>query len=309
MNLYNIFRKQGLVATALALLLTQSCKKDGNPHRLPKVSPDDYTGKIDGYTSSDEIFPQNLVAFWNFDNDLSETISHKMPGTTQNNEIIDAGVRGKAVKLTSGFLYYDTQFDNFKTTAFKSFTISFWVQILNNGSKRTMAFQLARPGIFNGNINVALNTNSRPASNTDQITIQPSFTAVNASSGATNVQDNLNTAHAASGFPFLSPKIGMDKWTHVVITYDAVENILQLWGDGVKIGVPAYQNRGANYFNSFEPNEVIIGSNYNGIPGKTVSADVSFAPMTGNIDEIRVFNIALPDAHIKALYNLGVANK
>lgn len=309
MKRYNKINRTGIVAVAACLLLAQSCRKDGNPHHLPGVSPDDYTGKIDGYSSSDEIFPQSLVAYWSFDNDLAESKSGITPGTVQNNSIIDGGVRGKALKLANGFLYYDRQFESFKTTALKSFTVSFWVQILNNGSKRTMPFQLARPGIFNGNINVALNTNSRPASNTDQITIQPSFTSVNSTSGAVGTQDNLNAAHAASNFPFLSPKIGADKWTHFVVTYDIVENILQVWGDGVKIGVPAYQNRGTNYFNSFEPSEVIIGSNYNGIPGKSVSSDVTFAPMTGNIDEIRVFNVALPDAHIKALFNLGVANK
>jgi hypothetical protein len=31
--------------------------------------------------------------------------------------------------------------------------------------------------------------------------------------------------------------------------------------------------------------------------------------MTGKIDEVRIYNISLPDAHIKALYNLGVAKK
>jgi hypothetical protein len=36
---------------------------------------------------------------------------------------------------------------------------------------------------------------------------------------------------------------------------------------------------------------------------------VTFAPMTGQIDEIRFYNRALPDAHIKALFNLGKANK
>ena len=64
-----------------------------------------------------------------------------------------------------------------------------------------------------------------------------------------------------------------------------------------------------NLFNAYEPSEVIIGSNYNGIPGKAVNSDVSFAPMTGQIDEIRIFNRALPDAQIKSLFNLGKANK
>ena len=36
---------------------------------------------------------------------------------------------------------------------------------------------------------------------------------------------------------------------------------------------------------------------------------IAFGAMTGVIDEMRIYNIALPDAHIKALYNLGKAGK
>ena len=295
---------------SFALLATiSSCKKDGNPNNLPGVNPADYEGKIDGYKSSDEIYPKNLVAYWNFEDSKNEVKSGIAPTSSSNDSFFDAGVKGKALRLNGGYIYYGTQFPQLKTDSLKSFTISQWVQILNNGSKRTMAFQLARPGVFNGNINLILNTNSRPATNVDELTIQPTFTAINRTSQAVNMQDNLNAAHGASNFPFLSPKIGADKWTHIVITYDGVANNFQIWADGVKIGVPAYQNRGQSFFNSFEPSEVIIGSNYNGIPEKKVSEDVSFAPMTGSVDEIRVYNVALPDAHIKALHNLGRANK
>ena len=47
---------------SLVLLAAVSCKKDGNPNNLPDVNPADYDGKIDGYTSSDEVFPKNLIA-------------------------------------------------------------------------------------------------------------------------------------------------------------------------------------------------------------------------------------------------------
>jgi hypothetical protein len=276
--------------------LFTSCKKDGNPNNLPDVSPSDYEGKIDGYTSSDEIFPKNLVAYWSFDTNENETISSTAPSSSQNAAIVDGGVRGKALSLNDGFVYFAHQFAAFKTDSLKSFSISLWTKILNNGSKRTMIFQLARPGIFNGNINFILNTNQNPASNTDVLKIQPTFTTVG---GGT--QDNLNNA--------LSPKIGMDKWTQIVLTYDGSSGVFNIWADAVKVG--GYPNRGVgnNLFKSYEPSEVIIGSNYNGIPGKSVSADANFAPMTGTIDEIRVYNIALPDAHISALFNLGLAGK
>lgn len=287
--------RKSSIALLFLVVLAASCTKDGNPNNLPSVSTAAYEGKIDGYSSSNEVFPENLIAYWSFDDTKNELVSGTAPGTSANDSYVAGGVRGKALSLAAGYLYFPTQFQRFKTDSLKSFTISAWIQLQNNGSKKTMLFQLARPGIFTGNINFTLNTNANPASNTNLV-IQPTFTTVG---GGT--QDNLNTA--------LYPTIGTTKWTHVLLTYDGSSGVFNIWGDGVKVG--AFPNRGTgnNLFKSYEPSEIIIGSNYNGIPGKSVSSDVSFAPMTGQIDEIRIFNKSLGDAYIKALYNLGQANK
>jgi hypothetical protein len=296
----SFFKYQNIFIALLALSVAMSsCKKDGNPNNLPDVSPDDYAGKIDGYDSSGQIFPANLIAYWSFNDTKNETLSGTAPTLVANDAFVTGGVIGKALSLNAGYFYYATQFPKFKTDVLKSWSISVWIKILNNQNttnKRTMLFQLARPGMFTGNINFHLNTQGAPASNVDVLRIQPTFATVG---GGT--QDNLNNN--------LSPKIGMDKWTHIVLTYNGTTGVFDIWGDGIKIG--GFPNRGVgnNLFKSYEPNEIIIGSNYNGIPGKTVSTDVSIAPMVGQIDEMRIFNIALPDAHIRALFNLGKANK
>jgi hypothetical protein len=273
-----------------------SCKKDGNPNNLPPVSPDDYEGKIDGFSSSDEVFPENLIAQWTFNENTNEKLSNSAPTTVAGQSLVDGGVIGKALSLNAGYLYFARQFPKFTTADLKSFSISVWVKILNNGTKRTMLMQMARPGLFTGNINFSLNTNQFPASNTDILRIVPTFATVG---GGT--QDNAN-------FTF-SPKIGMDKWTHIVLTYEASTGVFNNWADGVKVGQFPNRGTGNNSFKAWEPNEFIIGSNYNGIPGKEVSADVSFAPMTGQIDEIRMWDRSLPDAFILALFNLGKAGK
>lgn len=284
----------GLAIGALITTSFSSCKKDGNPNNLPSVSPADYAGKIDGYTNTEEVFPENLVAYWSFDGTKTEVKSGKTPTTSVNDSYVATGVRGQALALNSGYLYYASQFNAFKTDSLKSFTISTWVRILNNGSKRTMLFQIARPGIFNGNLNFALNTNA--AVTVDNLTIQPTFTTVG---GGT--QDNLNNN--------IKPKTSMTEWTHVALAYNGTTGVFDIFANGVKVG--GFPNRGVgnNLFKSYEPSEVLIGANYNSIPGKEIGADRNFAPMTGHIDELRVYNRTLPDAHIKALYNLGKANK
>lgn len=294
--LHSAFKLLSGMGVLCLVMGATSCKKDGNPNNLPPVNPADYEGKIDGFSSSDEIFPENLVAQWTFDENTNEKLSGTAPTLAANQSLVDGGVRGKALSLAAGYLYYAKQFPKFTTATLTSFSISAWIKIINNGSKRTMLMQMARPTIFNGNINFALNTNSNPPTNTDILRIQPTFTT---KTGGT--QDNLNSV--------LSPKIGMDKWTHLVLTYEATTGVFNIWGDAVKIGQFPNRGTGNNSFNCWEPNEFIIGSNYNGIPGKAVNADVSFAPMTGSVDEIRIWDKALPDAFISALFNLGKAGK
>ncbi|HVZ26521.1 MAG TPA: LamG-like jellyroll fold domain-containing protein [Sediminibacterium sp.] len=283
-----------LPAFAVALLLFNACKKDGNPNNLPSVSPNDYQGKIDGFSTSDDVFPSNLVAYWSFDDTKNELKSGTAPGTSKNDSYSTDAIKGKSLSLAAGYLYYPTQFKQFKTDSLKSWSISAWVKLKNNGSKRTMVLQLARPGIFEGNISFSLNTNSYPATNDSMLTIQPKFTTIG---GGT--QDNLNN---------VLNKAKLSNWVHIVLTYDYTTGTFNNWMNGLKVG--GYPNRGVgnNLYKSWEPSEFLFGANYNAA-GMTVSSDVTFAPMTGQIDEVRFYNISLPDAFVKALYNLGIAGK
>jgi hypothetical protein len=305
MKSYNITRIFTFIA---ATALFASCKKNDNPNNLPEVNTAQYEGKIDGYTSSDEIYPNNLVAYWSFDGTKNETKSNTAPTQTANDQLVAGGVRGQALSLNAGYLYFANQFNAFKTDVFKSFTISQWIQIFNNGSKRTMAFQLARPGIFNGSINFAINTQSFPASDLNNLKIQPTFTTIG---GGT--QDNINTLRDSPGMPnympYITPTLAPDRWIHLVITYNGTTGFFHLWINGVRAGAFPSRGTGNNLFKAYEPSEVIIGGNYNVIPGKSVNTDANFAAMTGKIDELRIYNIDLPDANIKALYNLGRASK
>jgi hypothetical protein len=276
-----------------------SCSKD-NPNKLPSVSPSDYAGKIEGFDSSAQIAPDHLIAYWNFDGNEKEMISGAVPTATVNDSYVDNGVTGQGLSLNSGYLYYASQLPKFDTSL-KSFTVSEWVQVLNNGSTPTLTFTIARPGQFWGNINFLLETGQHPASDLTDLVVHPDFSAIG---GGT--QDNLNASYLPS---YKSPTLADGKWNHLVITYDRSTSIFQIWADGVMIGAPDYQNRGTAYFNNFEPNEVLIGGWYNNIPGKEVSGDTWTVPMVGKIDEIRVYNTALGAADIKALYELGAAGK
>ncbi|MBL7740905.1 MAG: LamG domain-containing protein [Chitinophagaceae bacterium] len=294
MKFLKSYIKNGVACFVFIAVAVTSCKKDGNPNNLPSVNPADYEGKIDGYNSSDEVFPENLVAYWGFEDTKNEMKSGTAPASSANDSYVAGGVRGKALALAAGYVFFSNQFNAFKTDSLKNWSISVWVKVKNNGSKRTMVFQLARPGIFNGNINFALNTNGYPATNDSILRINPTFLTVG---GGT--QDNLNN---------VLDKTNLNNWVHIVLSYDYNTGVFNNWMNGVKVGNFPNRGVGNNLFKSYEPSQVLIGANYNAA-GMPVSADVAFAAMTGQVDELRIFNKTLPDAHIKALHNLGKANK
>ena len=277
------------------LAATTACKKDGNPNKLPPANAGNYAGTIDGFNSSDEIFPSNLIAYWSFDDTKNELKSGTAAFSSSNDSYV-AGVKGKALSLAAGYVYYKTQFQKFKTDTLKNWSISVWVKIKNNGSKRTMVLQLARPGMFTGNINFHLNTQSYPATNDSILRIQPTFATVG---GGT--QDNLNSNNNLD-------KISLNDWVHIVLTYDYSTGVFNNWANGIKVGSFPNRGTGNSSFKSYEPSELLIGANYNAA-GMTVSSDVSIGAMTGQLDELRFYNRSLPDAFIKALYSLGKAGK
>ncbi|MFN0292626.1 LamG-like jellyroll fold domain-containing protein [Pedobacter helvus] len=287
--------KNYLAYVALSAALLSSCKKGNNPNGLPEVNTADYEGTIGGFRTSDEILKDNLVAYFPFDDSYSEKLTNTAP-TSKIGDSFVTGFKGKALNLNAGYLYYANQFAAFKTDVLTSFTISAWVEISNNGSKKTMLMSIARPANYNGNLDFRLNTNSYPASNTDILKVGPRFTTVGGGS-----QDNLNAT--------LSPKIGPGKWVHLVLSYNGKTGRFNVLANGQNIGSYSDRGTGNNLFKSYEPSELIIGTHYNLIPGKSVNTNTEFGLMTGKIDELKIYNAFMPDAVVKAMYELELAGK
>ncbi|WP_199727606.1 LamG domain-containing protein [Hanamia caeni] len=299
MNIIKKYKIQLFLCSLAGMALVSSCKK-GNPNNLPSVSPKDFVGKIEGFDSSGQVATDHLVAYWGFNGSQAEEKSGIAPTSSLNATLVDNGVAGKALQLDSGYVYYASQIPAFKDSL-PSFTVSEWVQIQNNGSTPTMTFSLAAPGQFWPDFAFLLETGQKPASDTNNLVVHPSYADVNGGR-----QDNLNAGWLTS---YKSPTIPPGKWTHLVVTFDHASSIFQIWANGVKIGAPDYQNRGTGLFKLAVPNEVLIGGWYNNIPGKELTTDTWTVPMRGKIDEIRVYNEALGAADIIALYKLGRAGQ
>jgi hypothetical protein len=287
-----------LAGTFLFSVAMTSCSKDNG-------SPDVPLPPIGGYAASDSVAAANLVAYWNFDGNQKE-VKSGTDATSSANATYTSGVKGQAVKLDSGYVFYNSipALDNMTT-----FSVSAWVQVRNNGKEATdtvdhsftsMIFQLTKPNSTFGNINLGLETSWKPASN-DTLVVHGWYT-----DPSNGLQDNRND-------PFGTPPVGVvidttGKWVNVIMTVDNSNPVnCLIYANGVNIG--AYNNRGTNVYTPMTPSSVIIGAWVNNIPSLAHTSDTWPHAFVGSIDQVRVYNKALSADEISALYQLEKAGR
>jgi len=295
--------KSALAIAALILIATVGCSDDDDI-----VLPD-----INGYPNSDAVASANLVAYWSLDGTGSESKTGTAP-TAIVNATFTPGVKGQAVTLNGGYLYYANALGTLVTN--QPFSLSAWVQVTNNGLNGGTTppnnhpysyFQSAIPGQLFGNLTAMVEA-GQYAIASDTMVVKSIYKDFN---GGT--QDNLNN-YGVAGTDFqIVKKAGTSQWVHIVTTYNpaggtGAQSIFQIYADSVMVSNKNFENRGTNSF-KYTAGEVIIGGWYNNIPTKTVSADTWTQPFKGSIDEVRMYNKLLTRDEITALYNLGKAGR
>jgi hypothetical protein len=301
---------------ALSLLTYVSCSDDDKT--LPK---------IDGYNNSDEVAAANLKAHWAFNGNYDESISGSGPlagaAGTFGTVGFEDGPLGQALKLTGGALRYPNITALNTADALSNFTVSMWVKVKNNQGTAhegyTMLFGLFPDGLTAetvgdfmwGNINMAVETGWFPATNPepDTLVLKGHFVIKN-EDGGINGQDNRPD-------PRGNPAVGVFKqsgqWVHFVARWNATTRQFHIFGNASSIG--AYTQRGdappALPLRMNVPCSPVFGNGATqavGFPNNPEQQ--TWSPMaTASIDDVRVFNAALSDAEITALFNLGTAGR
>jgi len=285
---------------------------------------DDELPKIDGYNNSNEVATDNLKVHWTFDETYAEEKSGETPlagsAGTFGTVSFEEGQIGKALKLTKGALRYPN-IDAVNTTeALSNFTVSMWVKINNNAGTAnegySMLFGLFPDGLTAGtagdfmwgNINMAAETAWFKGSNTqpDTLVLKGHFVIKN-TDGSINGQDNRPD-------PRGNPPVGVFKhtgeWIHFVARWDATTHNFHIFGNGTSIG--AYTSRGTTgALRMNVPCSPVFGNGATTAVGFTNNPDQqTWSPMaTASIDDVRVFDTALSEAEITALFNLGSAGR
>jgi hypothetical protein len=266
---------------------------------------------IDGYNNSGEVAATNLVAHWSFDQNNNEVLSGTAPANTYGTVSTTTGMIGNALQLNQGTLVYPSIAKIGAANSLADFTISLWANVKNNGTGFTSLFGIIPTAVTEpwGNLGANVETGWFPASGPvgDTLVLKANYLSLNGD-GSLNGQDNRNDPR---GKPPVGVLKSSGKWVHFVIRFNSTTHKLQVFGDGVSIG--AYDDRGANTIalNMRTPALAVIGS--------LAASDIGFAgagergswmPMaTASIDDIRIYNTAIPDKDITALFNLGTAGR
>lgn len=273
------------VVALLASVSFTSCKE--------KEEPDPYEGK----TNPSTIAAANLVAYFPFE---SETASVELGnGITYTKKAGAAsfavGRRGNAYKgaTTQAYLEYAVASTNvFKTMS--EFTMGAWIKTPPAGGAADI-FQLNGGDSFMGNLVLML----EGGSNADSL----DFKGYLFNSATEWKGQDIRKAHKG----FLS-----DKWVHVVFSYNKATSTMTLYANGMSVATSvrfsgpknndSQPPLGALTFGS-DMNKILIGAWPQLVAG---NGDSWMKYYPGMLDELRIYNKALTDAEVKALYDAEI---
>lgn len=284
-----------LALTIAASSIFTSCDDD-DKKTLPPIG---------GFNNADEVAAASLVAHWPLDGNGNETKSSSAPASTVGTTFT-TGVKGQAASLAAGYLAYN---EIAALNNLSNFTISAWVKVSNNkgtaAAGPSMIFSMVRSGEWIGNINLMAETERLTSD--DTLLVKGLF-ASKKSDGSADIQDNINKVSDGGDRAF---KVA-GSWAHVVIAYDGSTSTFKIYGNGKDIG--SYDDRGPagpstdpGPLTFFTPTKPVIGAFGTNLPGQT--AEAWQKPMTGMVDEIRVYSKALTITEASSLYQLELAGR
>lgn len=277
-------------ALILGVVALNSCKEEES---LPPIG---------GFDNADQVGASNLVAYWSFNSDLKESKTGTAPDYQKNNTSV-TGIKGNGVNLAEGLIHYPTIA---ALNTLPSFTVSSWVKVANNGTEPTMIFSLTRPNEWAGAINMMIETGWKKATS-DTLNVK-CLIVPKVGTDAT-WQDSRNDPAKGGDQLFKSP----NAWFQVVNVWDAATSKLLVYANGKKISNPEWEYRTFNAnpigaLTFFNPTSVVIGGFLPNVPGNG-TPDAWMTGMTGQVDELRVWNKALAPEDISSLYQLELAGR
>ncbi|MEO6631648.1 MAG: LamG-like jellyroll fold domain-containing protein [Mucilaginibacter sp.] len=272
--------------TAIAMVFTiTSCQKGFDDKSYAPVKPLPSYG---GYSSSKSIDPDNMVAYWAFNNSLIDSVSKTSGAATGTS--FAAGV-GKGTGLQGGLHNYVLADASPALAGLHSFTLSVWVNTPPPSTGIIGFFSLANTSNFWGNLDMFFENGS------DNTNGKLRFHMAQAGNDNTFAVDNV-------------PNL-FNKWVNIIFTYNETGGKCAVYVNGNSVasgtagsltGPLAFTNVG----------KVVVGCvQFMTTPSQTSATGAqdwaSFN--TGGTDQVRIYNKALSAGKASALYNLENAGR
>lgn len=295
----------GILSVFLMGFLFISCSKKST------VAPPTPLG---GYLSSDSVASGNLIAYWPFDGNANEQksgITATAVGVTFN-----TGIRGQAYQGATGSYATLALPTGNAFSSLKSYSLSVWLKLAGQQPAGNPGGIFFLRGATTLNELIYEIEPYSPKSG-DSIKIHHGFNDLGSPAYQLFVLESFDTA-------------AINKWVHLVSTYDGTTSTYTLYANGVPIGVnsafsPPAPNQyvtpttmytdgtkatllGNLSFASDPPTGIVIGTWPATLFGvsPTLGANGSFL---GQLDELRVYNKALSSAEVQGLYLNGKAGR
>ncbi len=261
-------------ALLLSLLLFTQCTKPNTDDDFPKGDPPPVAG---GFVNSSEVSPSNLVGYWNFDGTLKDNVS----GTSAvgTNISFTKGIKGQAMQGAIGGYAIATPSEAVKTIG--SYTISWWTNSPLNTNGIVGMVNFSDTQGFWGNLNTFFENGGNP----DKMR----FKAIFASGGSTfdfGVQEVVGRWNA---------------WNHFALTYDGIDKFT-IYINGTVAASGTRPGLGPIKFTNF--GHIVFGTvHFMTSPSLTSgSTNQDWASyLTGQLDEVRIYNEALTATEVSAL--------
>jgi Concanavalin A-like lectin/glucanases superfamily len=296
-----------MIATVLfGTVLTISCGKD-DVATLPAIG---------GFNTADDIASSSLVAHWGFNGndkeDKTGSTATKTVGATYS-----TGVVGQGLTLTDGYLLYNGLASKLSALG-TDVSMSVWANVKNNGGTTnehaTSIFMMTGGATVSSGTGPAdactaiMLETSHFSAKSDTVRVK-SLVGLKHTDGSIRSEDNVNWW----GLDNIKNTGQMVRtsgtWANYILIWDNTKKIVSLYVNGKKATNPEWEVKGGiDSFGSFTNRNIIFGGFMNNA-GLTTAQETWAKPMTGMIDEARIFSKVLTDAEIGALYSFGAAGR
>lgn len=253
--------------------------------------PTDYAPAlvIGGYTSSKQVAPGNLVAYWAFNGSLADSISNTT-GTNAGTSFSE-GIKGQAMQgANNAYVTFNTPQ---AVQNLKSFTVTSWVKTPLNSNGIVGLLDIANGTKFWGNLTVFLENGGDETKG---------FLKIHVDNGK-----STNSDAWLGNYTLVNP---WDKWMQIAVSFNEATSTFKVYVNGTKVATQAMAGYAPISFQN--ASKMVFGTvHFQTNPSLTTATGTqSWASyLKGQLDEVRIYNKALSDEELTSLQRLEAKGK